>query len=108
MGKFKKAKNENKKNNENNEKDNSNISIYRNKEERIAAVKPIIEKLNELQLTIEYDAIKELFTLIQEYINEGKQISVNIAFPMINKRIKGMLCDNIKEEVWVKLEHEKY
>ena len=102
MGKFKKSK---KIKENNNEKDNN---IYRNKKERIDAVKPIIEKLNELQLTVQYEPIKELFSLIQEYINEGKQIIVNISFPMINKIIKGVLCDNIKEQVWIKLENEKY
>lgn len=102
MGKFKKDK---KIKNSNNE---IKSDIYRTKSERIDAVKPIIEKLNELHLTIQYEPIKQLFSLIQQYINEGKEIIINIPFPIINKRIKGVLCDNIRHQVWVKLEDEKF
>ena len=80
--------------------------IYRTEKERKIAIKPIIEKLTELQLTINYEPIKQLFKMIQTYIKEGNSYEINIPFPMINKRIKGVLTDVTSEDVWVKLEHE--
>lgn len=82
---------------------------YRTKEERQKEVRPIINKLTELQLTpIHYEPIKELFKKIQLYVNEGDKQNINIPFSEINKRIKGVLAINIKEQVWVKLENEKF
>ena len=37
----------------------------------------------------------------------GRRININIPFPMINKRIKGVLTDTINEQCWIKLEHER-
>ena len=82
--------------------------LYRTERERKIAIRPIIEKLTELQLTTNYEPIKKLFILIQQYIKEGNSYEINIPFPMINKRIKGLLTDVISEEVWVKLEHENF
>ena len=68
----------------------------------------ILSKLSELQLTIAYDPIKNLFVILQNYIKNGERKNINIPFPMINKRIKGVLSSTINEECWVKLEHEEY
>ena len=88
--------------------DSENDKKKRNITERKNVVKPIIEKLTELQLTTFYEPIKKLFTLLQLFIREGKRHTINIPFPMINKRIKGLLTDIKSEEVWVKLEHEQF
>ena len=77
-------------------------------EERKQVVRPIIEKLTELQLTIAYEPIRKLFMLIKAFLKEGNRYVVNIPFPMINKRIKGVLSHISSEEVWVKLEHEQF
>lgn len=79
--------------------------MERTKEERRQEVIPIIEKLSELQLSTEYDAIKELYKLFKEYIEEGNRIEVNIPFPLIKRRIKGILAISAREPVWVKLEN---
>ena len=79
--------------------------IERTKEERRQEIIPIIEKLSELQLSTEYDAIKELYKLFKEYIEEGNRIEVNIPFPLIKRRIKGILAISAREPVWVKLEN---
>lgn len=79
--------------------------MERTKEERRQEVIPIIEKLSELQLSTEYDAIKELYKLFKEYIEEGNRIEVNIPFPLIKRRIKGILAISVREPVWVKLEN---
>ena len=68
----------------------------------------ILSTLSELQLTIAYDPIKILFIILQNYIKNGERKNINIPFPMINKRIKGVLSSTINEECWVKLEHEEY
>lgn len=79
--------------------------MERTKKERRQEVIPIIEKLSELQLSTEYDAIKELYKLFKEYIEEGNRIEVNIPFPLIKRRIKGILAISVREPVWVKLEN---
>jgi hypothetical protein len=37
------------------------IPFYKSKEERVSDVKPIIQKLSELELNISYPAIKRLY-----------------------------------------------
>ena len=80
--------------------------ILRTKEERKQEVRIIIDKLTELQLTMAYDPIRQLFIILRNYLNNGRRIQINIPFPMINKRIKGLLPDSINEKCWMKLEHE--
>ena len=93
-----------KKNKQNKEKKDK-IIIIRNIDERRQVVRPILEKLSELQLSIVFDPIKELMKIIQKYIQEGGVYEINILFIEINKRIKGFLTDNAKYKIWVKLEN---
>jgi hypothetical protein len=81
--------------------------MERTKEERQSEIKPIIIKLRELHLHIAYEPIKELFTQMQKYIQEGIRIELNIPFPAMNVIIKGVLAIQKREKVWVKLEHPK-
>jgi hypothetical protein len=102
----------NKKNNKKNKKNKKNkrdkkIPILRTEEERKCEVRIIIDKLTELQLTIAYDPIRQLFIILKDYVKNGGRIQINIPFPMINKRIKGILADTINEPCCVKLEEEK-
>ena len=39
------------------------------------------------------------------FIKDGGSFDINIPFPEVNKRFKGLLTDNKKYEIWVKLEH---
>ena len=82
--------------------------VYRSKEERKQEVKKILEKLNHFQLTIAYDPIKKLYIFLKEYINDGKRLEINIPFPSINRRIKGLLAISVRENVWINLQHEKF
>ncbi len=91
MGNFKKNKQREK-----------NEIIQRTKEERLAESRKIIAKLTELQLTVIYAPIKQLFILIQDFVDNANRHEVNIPFPMINKRIKGILSNSINEKIWVK------
>lgn len=100
-------KNKKKENKEN--KKEKYIPIYRTKQERILETKPIIEKLSEMNLTMENTPeLKNLFILIKKYINDDERLEVNIHCPSINKTIKGLLARNIREEVSVRLVSEKY
>jgi ribosomal protein S4 len=81
---------------------------YRNKEERKAEVKHILEQLNEFHLNVTYDPVRKLFEKFKEYINEGERLIVNIPFPEINRRIKGVLAINKKEDVTIALMKEKF
>jgi len=85
-----------------------NSQILLTEELRSKEARIIIDKLTELQLTIDYDPIKKLFIILQNYIKNGEKTNVNIPFPMINKRIKGILSDTVNEKCWIKLEHEQF
>lgn len=82
--------------------------VYRTKQERKEEVNNIINKLTELQLSTEYEAIKKLYKTMFEYINNGDRIIINIPFPEINKRIEGILPINKLEQGTLRLKHEKF
>ena len=73
----------------------------RTKEERKDQIKPILQKLTELNLTIRMPPIKSLLEKIQEYIQEGVEIKLNIPFPSHDSNIKGELAVDKKRETWV-------
>ena len=85
-----------------------NSQILLTEELRSKEARIIIDKLTELKLTISYDPIKKLFIILQNYIKNGEKTNVNIPFPMINKRIKGILSNTVNEKCWIKLEHEQF
>tara|TARA_B100002051_G_scaffold251550_1_gene263951 strand:- start:700 stop:996 length:297 start_codon:yes stop_codon:yes gene_type:complete len=82
--------------------------VYRTKEERQEEVKNILKQLSEFDLDIKYDPIKKLYQQFKTYIAEGNRMLINIPFPEINRRIKGLLAISVNEEVWIKLEREKF
>lgn len=71
--------------------------------ERKQAVRTIIEKLNEHQLSMSFSAVAELYKLFKKYISEGERLEINIPFPEINRRIKGVLAISVREEGYIKL-----
>ncbi len=82
--------------------------VYRTKEQRQEEVKNILKQLSEFDLNIQYKPIKQLYLYFQTYITEGNRMLINIPFPEINRRIKGLLAISVNEDVWVKLEKEKF
>ena len=80
---------------------------YRTKEERAAEVKHILLQLTHFELNMQFDPIKQLYKLFKIYINDAERIIVNIPFPQINRRIKGLLPLNIKEDATIALIQEK-
>lgn len=100
MGRFKKEKSR--------EKDEKkNIGFY-TKDERIEETRAIIAKLTEMKLTLTHPPIKQLFILMQDFIDNENRHEVNIPFPTINKRIVGVLSISRNERIWVKMEHEEF
>jgi len=85
-------------------KENKEINL-RDITERKKVIRPILEKLTELQLSSAFDPVKELMKIIQKFIQEGGVYEINIKFIEINKKIKGFLTDNKKYNIWVKLEN---
>ena len=76
----------------------------RSKDERREQVRPIFEKLAELKLTAsEHAEIKELFQIISAYVKTGDKQTINIAFPAINKRMKGALEPNTSKDSCIRL-----
>jgi hypothetical protein len=77
----------------------------RTKEERRIETNSIIKSLNDLKINTGYSEVRELYKCIQSYVNDGIRQEIDIPFPAISRRIKGVLALNKKEKVWVKLEY---
>ena len=77
----------------------------RTKEERRIETNVIIKSLNDLKINTGYSEVRELYKCIQLYVNDGIRQEIDIPFPAISRRIKGVLALDKKEKVWVKLEY---
>lgn len=75
----------------------------RTKKEKQNEVKKIVSKLTELKLTMIYEPIRELFLILKRYVEESKDIKINIKFPEIKKNIIGNLAIHRSKECWVKI-----
>ena len=64
--------------------------------------------MNEYQLNAKYQPVKKLYLNFKEYISKGERLIVNIPFPEINRRIKGVLAINKREDVTIALLNEKF
>jgi len=82
--------------------------VYRTKEERQKEIREILKQLSKFELTPRYEPVKELYKQFKQYIDTGDRIEINIPFPMINRRIKGLLAASVNEDVWIKLQNEKF
>ena len=90
------------------EKREKKKTVYRTKEQRQEEVKKVLKQLSKFDLNIKYEPIKKLYILFKEYIQDDKRIEINIPFPEINRRIKGLLAISVNEEVCINLKHEKF
>ena len=89
-------------------KDNAKTPVLRSKAERQAEAHKVISKLNDLELNVAYEPVRKLFIILKDYVNNGGKIKVNIPFPMINKRICGLLPDTVNEQCCIALIHEDF
>jgi hypothetical protein len=67
-------------------------------------VRPIIDKLTELQMNISYPAIRELYKQLNQFVKTGEDSKIKIQFPEFGRRIKGELTNAVYKPCWVKLE----
>ena len=73
-------------------------------EQRREQVRPIVDKLTELQMNVSYPAIRELYKQISHFIKTGEDAKIKIAFPEFSRKIKGELSNAPYIPCWVKLE----
>ena len=73
-------------------------------EQRREQVRPIVDKLMELQMNVSYPAIRELYKQISHFIKTGEDTKIKIAFPEFSRKIKGELSNAPYIPCWVKLE----
>lgn len=78
---------------------------YRDENERRLESLRIIYKLKENNISSDYPAIKKLLLQLDKYVTTGNRIELSIPFPEMNKKIKGVLAVNKKEECVVVLKH---
>jgi len=90
------------------DKSTAKTPVLRSKAERQAEAHKVISKLNDLELNVAYEPVKKLFTLLNDYVDNGGRIKVNIPFPMINKRICGYLPDTVNDQCCIALIHEDF
>ena len=78
----------------------------RTQEQRRVQVRPIIDKLTELQMNMSYPAIRELYKVLNQFIKTGEDTKIKIPFPEFSRKIKGELSNAPYIPCWVKLEVE--
>ena len=78
-------------------------SKFKTQEERQADVRPIIEKLTELNMSVLEPPIKELFSKMRLFVQLGEKTEVNIPYPKTNQIIEGVLHPKIGKRTWVRL-----
>jgi translation initiation factor IF-3 len=73
-------------------------SEHKTKEERQEQVKTILMEITKLGLSIQYQAVKDLYTHLRTYIEEGIAVKINIPFTEIDRTIVGELKTGKNEE----------
>jgi hypothetical protein len=76
----------------------------RTQEQRREQIRPIIEKLTELQMNVSYPAIRELYKVLNQFVKTGEDTKIKIPFPEFSRKIKGELSNAPYIPCWVKLE----
>ena len=75
-------------------------------EQRREQVRPIIDRLTELQMNVSYPAIRELYKQLSQFIKTGEDMKIKIPFPEFSRKIKGELSNAPYIPCWVRLEME--
>jgi len=75
-------------------------------EQRREQVRPIIDRLTELQMNVSYPAIRELYKQLSQFIRTGEDAKIKIPFPEFSRKIKGELSNAPYIQCWVRLEME--
>ena len=73
-------------------------------DQRREQIRPIIDKLTELQMNVSYPAIRELYKQLNHFVKTGEDMKIKIPFPEFSRKIKGELSNAPYIPCWVKLE----
>jgi hypothetical protein len=73
-------------------------------EQRRAQVRPIMDKLTELQMNVSYPSIRELYKQLQLFVKTGQDAKIKIPFPEFSRKIRGELTNATYKPCWVRLE----
>lgn len=76
----------------------------RTQQQRREQVRPIIDRLTELQMNVSYPAIRELYKQLNQFVKTGEDAKIKIPFPEFSRKIKGELSNAPYIPCWVKLE----
>lgn len=87
---------------------NKRTSNMKTEEQRRASSREILKQLESLDLSVTHPPIRELLKLMKRHNDTGDRIKVNIPFPEINRRIKGVLAPGVREDSYIVLKHEKF
>lgn len=82
------------------------VQTERTQEQRRGQIRPIIDKLTELQMNVSYPAIRELYKQLNQFVKTGEDAKIKIPFPEFSRKIKGELSNAPYIPCWVKLEME--
>lgn len=77
-------------------------------EERKEASKRIIRQLKNFELNVSHPPIKKLLSMLKKYNDDGIRQVINIPFPEVNRRIKGLLSPSIREDTHILFKYEKF
>lgn len=83
-------------------------SNMKTEEERRASSLEILKQVKALDLSVTHPPIRELLKLLKRHNETGERIAVNIPFPDLNRRIKGVLAPGSREDSYIVLKHEKF
>lgn len=101
-------KDRNREKNKDKPKSSSELCPVKTEEERRAASREILNQLNDLNIPASFGAVKQLLVLLKKYNEEGCRVEINIPFPEMNRRLRGVLGIGKREEPFVVLKHENF
>lgn len=78
---------------------------HRTEDERRQESLQILYQLKQHGITSKFPAIHTLIQELTRYVKEGVRIRLNIPFPELNKKIKGVLAVDKREECTVVMKH---
>ncbi len=78
--------------------------MQKTKSQRQAEILPVIQKLNSMHIKPAYnDKIKEFYGKLQEFINNGEKIDIDVPVEGMNIRIVGVLEAQVNRKTWLKM-----
>jgi len=63
------------------------VQTERTQEQRREQIRPIIDKLTELQMNVSYPAIRELYKQLNQFVKTGEDAKIKIPFPEFSRKI---------------------